>query len=121
MDMNENNFFSMNKLVEFGMGMAVANQMAQSMSNALNQMQVPGVGNPLQGTSQNVPEMYYAVIDGKSSGPFGISDLSRLISEKKIVKETYIWKPGLSNWTLAQNLPEVLRIVALTPPPVPQM
>lgn len=31
-------------LVEFGMGMAVANQMANSMNLALNKMTVPGAG-----------------------------------------------------------------------------
>ena len=49
-----------------------------------------------------------------------MTELSRLIAEKKIVKETYIWKPGMSQWKLAENINEVLRLVAITPPPIPE-
>lgn len=49
-----------------------------------------------------------------------MTELSRLIAEKKIVKETYIWKPGMSQWKLAENITELLRLVAITPPPIPE-
>ena len=109
-------FYSMDKLVEFGMSMAIANQMASSMNQTLNQMQVPGAGKAMPTASDNI---YFAVIDGSQSGPYSLTELSRLIAEKKIVKETYIWKPGMPQWELAENVPEVLRLVAVTPPPVP--
>lgn len=117
--MNDNDkFFSIDKLVEFGMGIAIADQMVNSMNKALNETQIPGAGKviPLQ------PEIvYYAVIDGKQKGPYSITELSRLIAEKKIVKETYIWKPGMKQWDLAQNISEILSLVALTPPPLPNI
>ena len=109
-------FYSMDKLVEFGMSMAIANQMASSMNQTLNQMQVPGAGKAMPTASDNI---YFAVIDGSQSGPYSLTELSRLIAEKKIVKETYIWKPGMAQWELAGNIAEVLRLVAITPPPVP--
>ena len=109
-------FYSMDKLVEFGMSMAIANQMASSMNQTLNQMQVPGAGKAMPTASDNI---YFAVIDGSQSGPYSLTEFSRLIAEKKIVKETYIWKPGMPQWELAENVPEVLRLVAVTPPPVP--
>ena len=109
-------FYSMDKLVEFGMSMAIANQMASSMNQSLNQMQIPGAGKAMPTNADNI---YFAVIDGKQSGPYSLTELSRLISEKKIVKETYIWKPGMVQWELAENVSEVLRLVAITPPPIP--
>lgn len=112
-----NDFYSMDKLVEFGMGVAVANQMATSMNQALNQMQIPGAGNAISSKAETI---YYAVIDGKQAGPFSLTELSRLITEKKIVKETYVWKPGMPGWDLAENVSEVLRLVAITPPPLPE-
>lgn len=115
--MSDSNFYSMDKLVEFGMGMGIANQMAQSMNQVLSQMQLPGAGRAMP--NQNPESVYYAVLDGKSAGPFSLTELARLISEKKVVKETYIWKPGMAKWDLAENISEVLRLVALTPPPVP--
>ena len=114
--MNENNFFSMDKLLEFGMGMAIATQMANSMNKSLTQMEIPGAGKVMP---NNTDSIYYVVLDGKSEGPFSLTALSRLIAEKKIMKETYVWKPGMPQWDLAENISEVLRIVALTPPPIP--
>ena len=114
--MNDNNFYSMDKLVEFGMGMAIANQMASSMNQSLNQMGIPGAGKAV---SNNAESIYYVIMDGKSVGPFSLTELSRLISEKKVLKETYVWKPGMQQWELAENISEVLRLVALTPPPIP--
>lgn len=107
----------MDKLVEFGMSVAVAGQMMSAMNQSLNQMQIPGAGKAMPASPDNI---YFAVIDGNQSGPYSLAELSRLISEKKIVKETYIWKPGMSQWELAENVGEVLRLVAITPPPVPK-
>lgn len=115
--MNDNNFYSMDKLVEFGMGMAVANQMVGSMNQSLNQMAVPGTGKAMP---TNTESIYYVIMDGKSAGPFSLTELSRLIADKKVLKETYVWKPGMQQWDLAENISEVLKLVALTPPPIPQ-
>ncbi len=63
---NDNSFFSMDRLVEFGMGMAMSQQIVQSMNNMMNQMNVPPqihVGqqgfslNPSQSASGAVPGM----------------------------------------------------------------
>ncbi len=112
--MNDDNFFSINRLVEFGMSMAVAQQMVKTMNLAMVNMHIPGTMNPLQASS---PLIYYAMIEGKQSGPFTEQELSRLIVENKVFKETYIWRPGLSKWEIAEKLPDVLKLVALTPPP----
>lgn len=116
--MNEDSFFSINKLVEFGMGIAVAQQMVKTMNNAIADIHVPGSMNPMQSAPH---QFYYAVIDGKQAGPFSEQELSRLIEEKKVFKETYIWKPGLTNWQVAENVPEILKLVALSPPPFQQV
>jgi hypothetical protein len=112
--MNDDSFFSINRLVEFGMSLAVAQQMVQTINNAMTNMHVPGAMNPIQSSPQ---QFYYAMIEGNQAGPFSEQELSRLISEKKVVKETYIWKPGLVKWEIAEKLPEVLKLVALSPPP----
>ncbi len=115
--MNDDNFFSINRLVEFGMGMAVAQQMVKTMNSAMTNMYVPGSMNPLQ---TSAPQFYYAMIEGNQAGPFSEQELSRLIAEKRIVKETYIWKPSLIKWEIAEKLPEILKLVALSPPPFKQ-
>ena len=112
--MNNDNFFSIDRLVEFGLGMAVAQQMVQSMNHALTNTFIPGSTNPL-GTQR--PLTYFAIIDEKQAGPFSEAELARLITEGKISKTTYVWMPGMMNWEKAENVPGVLKIVALCPPP----
>lgn len=114
--MNDDNFYSMDKLVEFGMGMAVANQMVSSMNQGLSQMLVPGAGKAIPNNTESI---YFVIMEGKSMGPFSLTELSRLISEKKVFKETYVWKPGMKQWDLVENIGEILKVVALTPPPIP--
>ncbi len=115
--MDDDSFFSINRLVEFGMGMAVAQQMVNTMNNAMTNMHVPGSMNQIQ---TGAPSFYYAMIGGNQTGPFSEQELSRLIAEKKVTKETYIWKPGLPKWEIAEKLPEILKLVALAPPPFQQ-
>jgi len=112
--MNDDSFFSIDKLVEFGMGMAIAQQMVNTMNTAMTNMHVPGSMNRMQTAP---PPFYYAMIEGNQAGPFSEQELSRLITEKKITNLTYIWKPGLPNWEIAEKLPDILKLVALAPPP----
>lgn len=111
--MNDDNFFSINRLVEFGLGMAVAQQMVGSMNKALHNTYVPGPQNSL---SPNHTKTFHVIIDGKPAGPFNEQELSRLISEGKVVKSTYVWMPGMPKWDFAENVADVLRLVALSPP-----
>ena len=115
--MNDDSFFSIDRLVEFGMSIAIAQQMVQTMNSAMTNMHVPGSMNLMQTAA---PQFYYAMLEGNQAGPFSEQDLSRLITEKKIIKETYIWKPGLPKWEIAEKLPEILKLVALAPPPFQQ-
>ena len=115
--MGENNFYSIDRLVEFGMSMAIAQQMVKSMNDMMVNMHIPGAMNPMR---PNMPppisQIFYAMIDGKQAGPFSETEIARLIAEKKLVKETYVWMPGMKDWQLVENTPPILRLVALTPP-----
>ena len=112
--MNDNSFFSIDRLVEFGLSLAVAQQMVSTMNNAIGHMVIPGAMNP---TSSSSPQMYYAMIGNRQIGPLSEQETTTLIAEKKISRETYMWKPGLTDWTIAESIPDILKLVALTPPP----
>ena len=115
--MDDSSFFSMDRLVEFGMGMTVAQQMVKTMNESMTNMHVPGAMNAMAKTQQ---QFFYAMIEGKQAGPFSEKELARLIAEKKVVKETYVWMPSLPSWKMAEQVPEVLKLVALAPPPFQQ-
>lgn len=110
--MKEDSFYSLDHLVEFGLGISVANQMIKAMNESMQNMYVPGADNRI-----SRPEtMYYAIIDGHQAGPFSECEVARLIADKKIVVSTYMWRPGMPNWKQVSEMPDVLKIVALTPP-----
>ena len=126
--MNDNNnygFYSMDKLIEFGLGMTMARQMMKVMNESMEGMQTPATPKPLQQQALHVqqvhpvaPSIYYVCIDGKSAGPFNEMEITKLITSKRIDKDTLAWIPGQSQWEKIENIPAILRIVALTPPPL---
>ena len=109
--MDNDSFFSIDRLVEFGMSLAVSQQMIQMMNQSMQNMYVPGTMMPA-----SLPNIIYAVIDGESVGPMTEAEVIRLISNKQITKDTYVWKPGMANWQKMESTPEVLKLVLLAPP-----
>ena len=114
--MNDSDFFSVDRLIEFGMSMAVAQQMIQSMNQTMQNMHIPGAMNAVSPPSSD----YYAVVNGDRIGPLTNAEMLKLVENKSINRHTYMWKPGMANWEIAEQLPEVLKLVALLPPPIPK-
>lgn len=115
--MDDSHFFSIDRLIEFGMGMAIAQQMIGSMNNAFQNINTPGVDTMHQGKTHAQDQFFYAMIKDKQVGPLSLKDLCDLINKKEIVNETYLWNPGLIGWKMAEQIPEIVRLVAMTPPP----
>ena len=113
--MDDNSFFSLDRLVEFGLGMGVARQMMNVMNESMQTMHIPGAQNNMQPASS---KSYYVAIDGRAVGPLNDGELMQLISQKKVNKNTLAWMPGMSGWKAIESVPEVLKVVALTPPPL---
>jgi hypothetical protein len=57
---------------------------------------------------------YFYVYEGQSIGPFTKEELVG-----KINSETLVWYEGLSEWTKASEIHDLLNIGQLTPPPIP--
>ena len=110
--MDNQSFFSLDRLVEFGLGMGVARQMVNVMNESILSMYTPGTQTPMHPA---VTKTYYVAIDGSSVGPLNDSELMQLITQKKVNKSTLTWMPGMSSWEAIENVPEVLKVVALTP------
>lgn len=113
--MNDNNFYSLDRLVEFGLGLGMAQQMVRTMNESMQQMYVPG---SMQSMPQPVAQVYYVAIDQKPVGPLKESELSQLIAQRKVTKDSLCWIPGMSTWQPIEQVPAVLKIIALTPPPL---
>jgi hypothetical protein len=113
--MNEHSFFSIDRLVEFGLGMGIAQHMVGMMNQYMQSMYVPG---SIQTMSKPMPQIYYVAIDGQQVGPLNDSELSQLVIHKKINKDTLSWVPGMESWKPIEQVPAILKVIALTPPPL---
>ena len=114
--MNENSFYSIDRLVEFGMGMAMAQQMIQVMNQAMHQMYVPGSMQSMPAPQQ---QTIYVAINGQATGPLSESDFSRLVTSKQVTKDTLAWMPGMPTWKAIEQIPAILKTIATLPPPIP--
>lgn len=114
-------FSSLDKLMEFGLGMGIATQMMNTMNNVIARTAIPGVGiNPgLSIQPEKVKnevkkkEGYYVVYEEKIAGPLTEREMSILIKEKKIDNKTFCWKEGQYAWKLAEDIPEVNKLILL--------
>lgn len=115
--MNENSFYSIDRLVDFGLGMAMAQQMVGMMNQTMQSMYVPGSIDTMPAAQQTPP--LYVAINGQSIGPLSERDFTELVNQQKVNKDTLVWTPGMAGWKPLEQVPFALRIIALTPPPIP--
>lgn len=105
-----NDFSSIDKLVEFGLSLAVAQQMIATVNHSINNMDIPGVHNPITNSKETT---YFVVLDGKQSGPYDEAKMMEFIHAGKITPQTLVWKPGLSSWRTAEDICEINRLFLL--------
>lgn len=114
--MDNDSFFSIERLIEFGMGMAMAQQMVGMMNQTMRQMYVPG---SVQTMPAAQPITFYVALNGQQVGPISESEFSQMVSNKLITKDTLAWMPGMLSWKPIEQIPAILKIIAVAPPPIP--
>ena len=112
--MDNNSFFSIDKLVEFGLGLGIAQQMVAMMNQSMKGMYVPGSYMALPSMQNNI----YVGLNGEASGPFSSSEFKNLVNSGRINKDTLAWLPGMSGWKPIEEVPDLLKLIALSPPPL---
>ncbi|MBP3285365.1 MAG: DUF4339 domain-containing protein [Prevotella sp.] len=85
------------------------------MNRYMQQMYVPG---SIQSMPKPMPQVYYVALDGQPTGPLNDSELSQLILQKHVNKDTLAWVPGMLGWKPIEQVPAILKVIALTPPPL---
>lgn len=115
--MNNDSFFSIDRLVEFGMGMAMAQQMVEMMNRTMKQMYVPG---SIQSMPATQPVTFYVAVGGRQIGPVSESEFTKMVTDRLVTKDTLAWMPGMLVWKPIEQIPAILKVIAVTPPPIPQ-
>jgi len=98
-----------------GMGMAMGGQMANAMSQPQQQQQAAAPAPP-----PPPPVLQFHVTSGgQQQGPFDMTVLQQMVSQKQLTKETLVWKAGMAGWIAAGQVPELANLFAAVPPPPP--
>lgn len=114
--MDNDSFNPLNRLMEFGLGMGVAQQMMNTMNVAMANMTTPGVERPLNGGGSQT----YALVDNEPAGPLSEVELKALIANGRLTGQSLVWQPGLTEWTMAAKVPAVNKWLLLAAPPAPK-
>lgn len=114
----QNDFSSLDKLVEFGLGVGVATQMMNTMNKVIAQTAVPGVGINPGVTAANNPmtkneKSYYVLVNENIAGPFTDSEMTVLIIKGILNKDTFVWETSSPSWNKAESIPEVNKLILL--------
>lgn len=92
------------KVVEFGMGMAVCQQIPQMMNTASNAANQPAPPPIPKATA------YFLAIDGKQYGPFTVEQLRPFVPTGQINEQTLVWCQGMSAWAPASTRGDIAQI-----------
>lgn len=111
-------FSSIDRLIEFGMGMSLAQQMITTMNSAMNNMQVAGVNAGTTGQpGSSLPPynhlQWYAVVNNRQAGPLNDTEILKLVKANDIEDNTLMWCPGMKGWQMACNIPEINKLIIL--------
>lgn len=108
----------MGAAIGLGVGFAAGPRLGNQMSQLGQQM------NATLNTPPPVPTgQYYVYQNSQQNGPYTLEAIQSYIQQKNISADTYIWKPGMSNWEKAGKIEELTAMFSIdlqTPPPPPK-
>ncbi|QZT37403.1 SPFH domain-containing protein [Halosquirtibacter xylanolyticus] len=99
-----------------GMGFAMANQMGQAFSG-----EQQTTTQPHQASPPPIPPSlsFFIVINGQQNGPFDLTTLKQMAMQNQFTRDVLVWREGMSNWTAANEVAELMNIFSSIPPPIP--
>lgn len=103
------------RLLDFGLGIGIANQMVGVMNQYMRTMDIPG---SVQSMPKPIAQIYYVAIDGTPVGPLNDSEMANMMNLKRVTKDTLAWMPGMTDWQPIERVPAILKLILLTPPPL---
>ena len=109
-----------------GGGMMDAGSMmaGMAMGGAVGSGMASAIGGMMQGMNQTPPPQpsasYHIANNGQQKGPFSTEQLKQLVATGELTPDTHVWKQGMSDWQLANQVEEFRNILGSIPPPPPK-
>lgn len=98
------------------MGGAVGGSMAGMMGNMMQ-----GVNQPQQAPPPPPNSQFFIALSGQQSGPFTLVQLQQMIQIGSFTKNHHVWKQGMAEWILANDIQELSNLFSSVPPPPPSI
>mgnify|MGYP003634107845 CR=1 FL=1 len=103
-----------------GMGFVLAQQMGGMMSPQMAQHSNPNMQQVNVPPPMPAATMYHYAINGAQMGPVPFEKLKELFASRAVNKDSLVWKQGMANWTVLQEVEELkVFLGGNTPPPLP--
>ena len=106
--------FTVDRLVEFGLGMAVANHLVNTFNENMPHHQSASLNKGETSNSLHITNVYLEYL-GKPIGPLDGREILKFHKDGMLTKDTLAWMPGMSKWEKIENIPLILKIIALSP------
>jgi membrane protease subunit (stomatin/prohibitin family) len=114
----------MGDMMQMGMGVAMAGQMANQMGGIGGQPAAPAGGAPPAGGMAPPPlpgqKSFHVDHGGKPGGPYDMAQMQQGIANGAVTGDTLVWSTGMAAWSPAQTVPELQAIFSAPPPLPPQ-
>ncbi len=110
--------------IEMGLGFAMANKMAHEMTpNQLAHPSTNQAANTLPAPPPLPDTNWHVAIDRHSTGPYDLSGLQQLATNRQISPGTLAWIDGMKSWQSIESIDALdglfEEVSASTPPPLP--
>lgn len=64
-------------------------------------------------------KVFHVDVGGKAAGPFNGDQLTTMVTEGTLRRETLVWAQGMDDWRPAGQVSELADHLAAVPPPLP--
>jgi membrane protease subunit (stomatin/prohibitin family) len=112
----------MGDMMQMGMGVAMAGQMANQMGGMGGQPQqaAPQAAAPAAAAPPPLPgqRMFHVDHAGNAGGPYNMAQMQQGVQGGQVTGQTLVWAQGMAGWSPAQTVPELQALFA-APPPMP--
>lgn len=116
--MIDDNFLE--KMMELGIGLSVIRQMPQMVEGIMPKTKQSSAHTTPPSLNSKDAVTYIAV-DGQQVGPLTEKELKVLCQNGILTADTLVWMPNLINWTQADTIPQIKKILLLASLPSDNM
>lgn len=99
-----------------GAGIALGQQVAGAMAGAASANPVTSVPIP---PPIPLAATYHVALNGAQAGPFDVPTIGAKVAAGEVTRNTLVWQPGMAGWVAADSVPELAKLFAHLPPPLP--